>query len=248
MSVTSKAIRGIAVYLFIQNDPSADASYGIKREYLVDKQIRLKVLGITYSQIQSGAYALVLAQEDGMRRIPIIIGTSEAQAIAIKLEHLTPPRPLTHDLTVSIMSTFGISLKEVFIYRFEDGVFSSELVLVDADGIERRVDSRTSDAIALALRTGAEVYTTEDILARAGVEFDAEHEGPAAPPQTAPQAPPQAPPQSKPAQTAELQNRIAEARARLDRATEAEEYEEASRLRDEIKRLTEQLDQQRKSE
>ena len=110
----------------------------------MDKRIKLKVLGITYSQIQSGAYALVLAEETGTRRIPIIIGTAEAQSIAIQLEHLTPPRPLTHDLFVSFANAFGIKLKEVFIYKFEEGVFNAELVFEDKEGNEKLKRGRLS--------------------------------------------------------------------------------------------------------
>ena len=118
----------------------------------MDDRVKLKVMGITYSQIQNGAYALVLAEENGDRRIPIIIGTAEAQSIAIRLEHLTPPRPMTHDLFASFAQGFGIRLREVFVYHYEDGVFSSELLFDDGTR-QIRIDSRTSDAIAIALRT-----------------------------------------------------------------------------------------------
>ena len=138
---------------------------------LVENRIKLKVLGITYSQIQNGAYALVLAEEEGPHRIPIIIGTAEAQAIAIRLEHLVPPRPMTHDLFVSFAHAFGIRLVEVFIYKFEDGVFSSELLFDDGER-QIRVDSRTSDAIAIALRSQAAVYITPEIVEEAGIIFD----------------------------------------------------------------------------
>ena len=127
----------------------------------MDNRIKLRVLGITYSQIQSGAYALVLAEENGSRRIPIIIGTAEAQSIAIQLEHLTPPRPLTHDLFVAFAEAFDIHLKEVFIYKFEEGVFSAELIVEDKEGEVKKIDSRTSDAIAFELRCNAQITTTE---------------------------------------------------------------------------------------
>lgn len=133
----------------------------------MEKRVKLRVLGITYSQVQNGAYALVLAEENGPRRIPIIIGTAEAQAIAIRLENLIPPRPMTHDLFVSFAHGFGIRLTEVYIYRFEDGVFSSELLFDDGER-QMRVDSRTSDAIAIALRTNADIYTSETIAEQAG--------------------------------------------------------------------------------
>ena len=137
----------------------------------VDTRIKLRVQGLTNSQIQSGAYALILAEEDGVRRIPIIVGTSEAQSIAIALERITPPRPLTHDLFATFAQTFGVRLCEVFIYKFEDGVFYSELLF--EDGIKQiRLDSRTSDAIAIALRVKCDIYTTPEIVRGCGVVLE----------------------------------------------------------------------------
>lgn len=133
----------------------------------MDSRIRLKVLGISYSQIQNGAYALILAQANGPYRIPVVIGAAEAQSIAMKMEGLTPPRPMTHDLFVSFAHAFGVKLKEVFIYKFEDGIFSSELTFADEDRTVT-LDSRTSDAIAIAMRTGAPIYTTPEILDETG--------------------------------------------------------------------------------
>jgi uncharacterized protein len=132
------------------------------------KRVKLKVLGISYSQTQSGAYALVLVEEKGERRIPIIIGGFEAQAIVIKLENLDPPRPLTHDLFKSFADEFNIMVSEVFIYKLEEGVFYSTLVC--NNGVkEYSIDSRTSDAVALALRFNCPIYITEDILEKAGI-------------------------------------------------------------------------------
>lgn len=133
----------------------------------MDERIRLYVLGLSYSQLQSGAYALVLAEENGPRRIPVVIGAAEAQSIAIALEGIRTPRPLTHELFVSFAHAFGVKLKEVFIYRFEDGVFSSEITFSDGDRTVV-IDSRTSDAIAIAMRTQTPVYTTEEIMQAAG--------------------------------------------------------------------------------
>ncbi|MFN8239159.1 MAG: bifunctional nuclease family protein [Bacteroidales bacterium] len=132
------------------------------------KKVKLKVLGISYSQTQSGAYALVLSEEEGERRIPIIIGGFEAQSIVIKLENLAPPRPLTHDLFKSFADNFQISISEVFIYKLEEGVFYSKLMC--DDGMKSfQIDSRTSDAVALALRFDCPIYTTDDILDKAGI-------------------------------------------------------------------------------
>lgn len=137
----------------------------------MDTRIKLRVQGLTNSQIQSGAYALILAEEDGPRRIPIIVGTSEAQSIAIALERIVPPRPLTHDLFTTFSRAFGITLHEVFIYKFEDGVFYSELLFEDGDR-QVKLDSRTSDAIAIALRVKCNIYTTEAIVRECGVVLE----------------------------------------------------------------------------
>ena len=116
---------------------------------------KIKVQGLANSQIQSGAYALILAEENGPRRIPIIVGTAEAQSIAIALEHIVPPRPLTHDLFATFAQAFNVILKEVYIYKFEDGVFYSELEFSDGER-SIKLDSRTSDAIAIALRVNCD--------------------------------------------------------------------------------------------
>lgn len=131
------------------------------------EKIKLELVGITYNQIESGVYAVILRESGGERRIPIVIGYPEAQAIECKLQEVVTPRPLSHDLMVSIMSSFGVSLHEVFIYRLPNGVFAAELLLVDGDR-EHRIDSRSSDAIALAIRTGAPMYTSREVLDEAG--------------------------------------------------------------------------------
>jgi bifunctional DNase/RNase len=132
------------------------------------KRIRLKVMGISYSQTQSGAYALLLIEENGDRRIPIIIGGFEAQAIVIKLENLEPPRPLTHDLIKKICDQFDITIIEVVIHKLEEGVFFSKLICNNGEK-EYSVDSRTSDAVAIALRFGCPIYIHEDILEKAQI-------------------------------------------------------------------------------
>lgn len=121
--------------------------------------------------MQSGAYALLLAEENGIRRIPIIVGTAEAQSIAIALEKIVPPRPLTHDLFASFSYAFGIVLREVFIYKFDAGVFYSELTFEEGDR-KYKFDSRTSDAIAIALRVGCDIYTTNEIMEEVGIVLE----------------------------------------------------------------------------
>lgn len=139
------------------------------------QKIKLNILGLSVSQTQSGAYALVLAEEGGDRRLPIIIGPVEAQAIAIQLEGLKPPRPLTHDLIKNLAIAFDIALLEVVIHKLEEGIFFSELLL-EMEGKEVRVDSRTSDAVALAIRFRCPIYTSEDILHKAGIVLDISEE------------------------------------------------------------------------
>jgi bifunctional DNase/RNase len=130
------------------------------------KRVKLKVMGMSYSQTQSGAYALLLIEENGTRRIPIIIGGFEAQAIVIKLENLEPPRPLTHDLFKKFADQFKIAVTEVMIHKLEEGVFFSRLVCNDGDN-EYSIDSRTSDAVAIALRFGCPIYIDEEIMEKA---------------------------------------------------------------------------------
>ncbi len=131
--------------------------------------VRLNIKGISYSQTQSGAYALVLSEEDGERTLPIIIGAFEAQSIAIALEkEIKPPRPLTHDLFKSFADRFNITIKQVIIHKLVDGVFYSSLIC-ECDKIEEIIDARTSDAIALATRFNAPIFTFENILDKAGI-------------------------------------------------------------------------------
>lgn len=133
----------------------------------MEEKIRLRLLGITYNQIESGVYALILEDEASSRRIPIIIGLPEAQAIECKLQEVVTLRPLTHDTMVSILNAFNIRLQEVFIRKTESGAFAADLILTDGAST-RVIDSRSSDAIALAIRVGAPIYTSERILIEDG--------------------------------------------------------------------------------
>ena len=136
--------------------------------------IKLLINGISYSQTQNGAYALILSELDGERKLPIVIGTYEAQSIAIAIEKdIKPPRPLTHDLFKSFCERFDIIVKQVIIHKLVDGVFYSSIIC-DRDGIEEIIDSRTSDAIALATRFDAPIFTYENILEKAGIIIEIE--------------------------------------------------------------------------
>lgn len=137
----------------------------------MNDRIKLRIMGISYSQLQSGAYALLLSEENGPHKIPIVIGSAEAQSIAIKMEGIIPPRPLTHDLFVSFAHAFGVKLTEVFIYKFEDGIFYSELTFSDGERTVQ-LDARTSDAIAIAMRTHTPIYTTPEVVTETGFIID----------------------------------------------------------------------------
>lgn len=197
----------------------------------MDDKILLKLVGITYNQIESGVYALILQQADGTRRIPIIIGYAEAQAIECKLQEVITPRPLTHDLMVSVMETFGLSLHEVYIHRLESGVFAADL-LISADGQRFTVDSRSSDAIALAIRVGAPIYTSAQVLHEAGFEPE-EKRG-----RTSPSEPHTTPLATRRQQNPDALSSLDEKQLseRLEQAIADERYEEAARIKNELER------------
>ena len=127
------------------------------------QKTRLEITGIEPSHIQSGSYVLALKEIDGQRKLPIVIGGYEAQAIAVELEKMKPSRPLTHDLFRSFSLAFGVEIKEILIYKFKDGVFFSKLICIK-DGVITEIDSRTSDAIAIGVRFNAKIYTLSSIL------------------------------------------------------------------------------------
>jgi bifunctional DNase/RNase len=138
--------------------------------------VKLSIKGISYSQTQNGAYALVLSEVDGVRNLPIVIGAFEAQSIAIALEkEIRPPRPLTHDLFKNFADRFDIVVKQVIIHKLVDGVFYSSIIC-ERDGIEEIIDARTSDAIALALRFNAPIFTYKNILDKAGIYMNSANE------------------------------------------------------------------------
>ena len=188
-----------------------------------DNRVLLKVLGVTSNTMQSGVYAIILAQDGGPYRIPIVTGMAEAQSVSIKLENFTSPRPLIHDLFCSFAHGFGIKIKEVFIYSYSDGIFSSEIRFAD-ESRELTMDARTSDAIAIALYCNAPIYTTVDILQTVGTIFDdtVQHEDDNA--------------DSNDTQTDSEENMTdSELQKRLEKLIEEENYEEAARIKEIIK-------------
>ncbi len=190
-------------------------------------KIRLVINGMSYSQSQTGAYALILSERDGKRRLPIIIGGFEAQAIAIELEKIKTPRPLTHDLFKTFADAFQIEITEVIISKFNEGVFYATLVCKGGT-IVHEVDSRTSDAIALAIRFQCPIFTYENIMVAAGILMDEEADLMKSEEEGLPQT-------EKPSDEESFAgNTVAELKEMLQLAVENEEYEKASRIRDEL--------------
>ncbi|MBA5629370.1 bifunctional nuclease family protein [Moheibacter lacus] len=199
----------------------------------MENLVKLNIKGISYSQTQTGAYALILEEELGMRKLPIIIGSFEAQSIALALEKdIRTPRPLTHDLFVSMGQAFNFFVKGVFIHKLEDGVFYSNILMEDKDGKEEEIDSRTSDAIALAIRFDAPIFALEKVMEKAGIHLEVQEK------------------EEKSIASAirEIEKEVAKQEKRFDfsskskeeleaemkEAVKKEDYELAARLRDEL--------------
>lgn len=192
------------------------------------EKVELKFMRIAYSHAHTGAYALLLKEVDGDRRLPIVIGGTEAQAIAIQAENIKPARPMTHDLFKNMCDSLGITLVEVVINDLVEGVFHAKLLL-EWNGQTQEVDARTSDAIALALRFNCPIHTFEFIIAAAGMKMsegddeDEEQETGAGP--------------DGPKGELDLRKASSEQlKGLLEEALETEDYERASKLRDELKR------------
>ncbi len=194
------------------------------------KKIRLEIVGLSYSQTQSGAYALVLGESSGSRRLPIIIGGFEAQAIAIELEKMSPSRPLTHDLFKAFAQTFDITVTEVLIYNLVEGIFYAKLICTDGTR-DVEIDARTSDAIALAVRFNCEIYTYEFILKNAGIVLDDDTEAGAVSESTVGSTEEI----SKSSDADEYKGKSSEElKNMLQTALDEEKYEMASKIRDEL--------------
>jgi bifunctional DNase/RNase len=189
------------------------------------KKIELNIVGLSYSQAQSNSYALVLGETNGKRRLPIVIGHYEAQAIALELEKMKPSRPLTHDLFYNFAKTYGINVVEVQITKFHEGIFYATLVCDNGISIHE-IDSRTSDAVALSIRFHCPIFTTEEIMSQAGILF--EEEEPSADSLDS---------ASDDEIYSDFRNlTITELEDELQKAVDAEDYEKASLIRDEIRR------------
>ena len=190
------------------------------------KKVKLEIVGLSYSQTQTGAYALVLGETKGKRRLPIIIGGFEAQAIAIELEKMTPSRPLTHDLFKSFAEGFNINVKEVIIYNLVEGIFFAKLITHNGEK-EVEIDARTSDAIALAVRFNCPINTYEFILSQAGILLDDDAISNA-------ENALEKEDLVEVEETDYLKKSTEELKQMLDTALADEDYEKASRIRDEL--------------
>lgn len=198
------------------------------------EKVRLELIGITYNQIESGVYAVILQQSGGTRRIPIIIGYPEAQAIECKLQDVVTPRPLTHDLMANALSAFGIRLEEVNIRKLPSGIFAASLLLTDGESTQT-IDSRSSDAIALAIRVGAPIYTTPQVLEEAGFEPGERQRKESLPETKQPRITTKAAPQAPSSSRGDLSRKSLEELNRdMQAAAENEDYEEAARIKAEI--------------
>ncbi len=189
------------------------------------EKIQVDILGLSTSPSSGGAYALILKEMNGNRRLPIIIGAFEAQSIALEMEGIKPPRPLTHDLMKNIIDTFGVSLQDVFINELRDGTFYAKIT-IEGVSDSQEVDSRPSDAIALAVRYGVPIFVAEEVLNEAGIVADGEEETSAEPKI------------DEPAVMKKHESKLEQLQTSLREAIEREEYEKAAKLRDDIRKLT----------
>jgi bifunctional DNase/RNase len=199
-------------------------------------KIKLEILGLSSSQSQSGSFALVLGEKPGKRRLPIIIGMFEAQAIAIEIEKIIPNRPMTHDLFKSFAGSFNFTIREIIISDLKEGVFFAKIVC-ENEKTSLEIDSRPSDAIAIGLRFNAPIYTYEAILAEAGIELTDELEEA---PDMEKELDQIKPKKNKPTSSSGVEKlkdtSVDKLKELLEKALEAEDYEKAAKIRDEINR------------
>lgn len=190
------------------------------------EKVQVDILGLSTSPSSGGAYALILKEVNGNRRLPIIIGAFEAQSIALEMEGIKPPRPLTHDLMKNIIDTFGVSLQDVFINELRDGTFYAKITIEGVND-SQEVDSRPSDAIALAVRYGVPIFVSDEVLNEAGIAAEAGEEEAGASPKV-----------DQPAAMKKHTSKLEQLQTSLKEAIEREEYEKAAKLRDDIRKLT----------
>lgn len=199
------------------------------------EKIQLVVLGLSASPANNNAYALILKESEGERRLPIIIGAFEAQAIALEMEGVMPPRPMTHDLIRTLLDQMGATLSEVYINDLVDGTFYAKLIF---DSLSVEIDCRPSDAIAIAVRTGSPIFVSNEIMDQTGLipqsedgdEFDDDDEEDSLKFTR---------PEERFSESNKPKSKIDEIQSELDKAVKDEDYEKAAKLRDELKRILE---------
>jgi len=207
------------------------------------KKVQVDIVGLSTTPTGPGSYALILKEVGGDRRLPIIIGSFEAQAIALEIEGIKPPRPLTHDLIKNILDGLGVTITEVVVTDLRDGTFYAKIYL-ELNGMTYEIDSRPSDAIAVALRCGVPIYVNEEVMEEASfapeeepsieeIEEEEEEENPLSSDEDLSQPPT---PKRTPKPTSK-EDRIAELQKQLEEAIKKEDYERAAKIRDEIRRL-----------
>ncbi len=210
-------------------------------------KVRVEIAGLHQTPTGSGAYALILREVNGSRNLPIIIGAFEAQAIAMELEGIKPPRPLTHDLTKNIIESLGATLVEIIIDELRDNTFFAKLIL-DISSMTQEIDARPSDAIALSVRFKCPIFASETVMREASIEIDQEEkvnfkiedadEEEDFDDDEEKYRNKKQPPPEKPSFYRSKESRIAQLQAKLKEAIEKEEYEKAAKIRDELKKLT----------
>lgn len=207
------------------------------------KKIRLEIIGLSSSHSHNGHYALVLGESSGNRRLPIIIGTPEAQAIALELENIKTNRPMTHDLIFNLARHFDLGLKEVVINDLHEGIFYAKLIM-EVDGEVHEIDSRPSDAVALGVRFKVPIFSFENVLSEAGIVIDDEDTSGSQYSDEEEEFDLAKVERSEPVEEEEPSGRLSQSdrlqklKKRLDEALSKEDYEAAARFRDEINRLT----------
>ena len=197
------------------------------KEFQMDK-LQVDILGLSTSPHTNGAYALILYEVEGKRKLPIIIGGFEAQAIALKLENIKPPRPFTHDLFKTIADTFNLNVKEVFIDELHNETFYAK-VICEMQGDIHEIDARPSDALAIAVRFGAPIFVSEEIMSEAGIREEQQEESGATEAEAEQEAPKTV--------SGKVESSLNDLQKMLEDAIKREDYEEAARLRDEISRF-----------
>ncbi|MFN4111745.1 MAG: bifunctional nuclease domain-containing protein [Ignavibacteria bacterium] len=205
-------------------------------------KVRVEIAGLHQTPTGSGAYALILREVNGTRNLPIIIGAFEAQAIAMELEGIKPPRPLTHDLTKNIIESLGASLVEIIIDELRDNTFYAKLIL-DISSMSQEIDARPSDAIALSVRFKCPIFASETVMREASFEVEPEETpkwqiSEEEEDEDEDEFPPKRQKPEKPPFYKNKESRIAQLQAQLKEAIEKEEYEKAAKIRDELKKLT----------